>query len=474
LAGWNEGEFRRRCGGQVDRAEKRNALKNPKSKIQNPKKSQTSKSKRRGWLALIGSLGVVICLGFGIWHLKFQQPPPPQVPLISIDPFLANIITTSRTAVVSAPKSGVAWGKLGQALHAAEFHNEARLCYSNALARDKKEFRWPYLLGLLELENQPDAAIIHLEQAARLAAGKTDAPRFQLARALIERGRYQEAASHLGVLLAANPSHAAAHVELARVHLARGELQQATRELQSGLTNNVTLRIALQIAAQVAQRNGQVDMATQLSRRVVATPRGVDWPDPVLREIRSLRVDRVNFADQANALLQQQRIREAEAAIAALFESFPDDPEGLLLLGRLRYMQKRCAEAEAAYRKHLAIQPNSLNGLIQLGLALMCQQQWTNAAAVLEKAISLKPDFAQAHSNLAVARSHAGDGAGAIRAYRDALRCTPGDFNAHMGLAEELANAGQIEEARQHVESAAALSPNEPRVKKARAQLGVQ
>jgi cytochrome c-type biogenesis protein CcmH/NrfG len=149
----------------------------------------------------------------------------------------------------------------------------------------------------------------------------------------------------------------------------------------------------------------------------------------------------------------------------------PNDPEGLLLLGRMNYLQRRCAEAEDAYRRHLQAQPDSLNGLVQLSLALICQERWTNAAAVLEHALALKPDFAQAHSNLGLARSKSGDTAGAIRAYRDALRSTPGDVNLLLNLAEELANAGQLEEAKQHVARAAALTPREPRVLSAMKQL---
>ena len=381
------------------------------------------------------------------------------------------MIETSRTAVLRAPKSAAAWGHLGETLHAAEFTSDAQLCYSNALARDKNDFRWPYLLGLLELQDQPDAAIAHLQYATDLAAGKMDAPRFQLARALVERGRYEEAAPHLQTLVAANPGHAAARVELARVYLARGALKEATQELQPALTNNYTQRAALLIAAQVAQRNGQADIATQLSRRAASLPRPFDWPDPVLRDIQNSRLDKARLVDQANALLQKQRTPEAEVAVGRLLNLFPDDAEGQLLLGRLRYMQKRCPEAEAAYRRHLAIQSNSLNGLIQLGLSLLCQQQWTNAAGVLEQAIALKPDFAQAHNNLALARSRAGDAAGAIRAYRDALRCNPGDLNVHLALAEELANDGKLEEAKEHVTRAAMLNPNDPRVQKARQQL---
>jgi tetratricopeptide (TPR) repeat protein len=278
----------------------------------------------------------------------------------------------------------------------------------------------------------------------------------------------------LKLLLAANPYHAAASLELARVQLARGALRDATRTLQPALTNDYTMRASYMLGAQIAQRNNQADVAAQLSRRAAALPRTFDWPDPVLREVQSLRKDRAYLADQVNGYLQQLKLPETEAALNKLLSTFPDDPEGLLLLGRLRYVQKRCPEAESAYRKHLVQQPESLNGLIQLGLALMCQERWSNAVSILEQAVALKPDFAQAHNNLGTARSKAGDATGAIRAFRDALRCSPGDINAHMSLAEELANENQIEEAKQHVQSAAALNPNDARVLRAREQLGIK
>lgn len=396
---------------------------------------------------------------------------PPNVTLSALDPLIASIIQTSRTAVITHPKSGAAWGHLGEALHAAEFKTEAMICYSNALARDQNDFRWPYLLGLLELQEHTDSAITRLQSATELAADKTDAPRYQLARALAERGRFEEALPHLRMLIAANPAHAPAHVEMARVYLAQGALKEATQELQPALTNNYTRRAALLIAGQIAQRNGQADIAAQLSRRATSMPRFFDWPDPVLLEVQKLSIDQSKLADEANALLQQQRMADAEVVINQLLNSFPEDPEALLLLGRLRYMQRRCAESEAVFRKHLAIQPNSLNGLIQLGLSLLCQEQWTNAAKVLEQAVALKPDFAQAHHNLALARSRAGDAAGAIRSFRDALRCNPGDFNTHLALAEELANDGKVAEAKEEVNRAAVLSPNDPRIPKARQQL---
>ncbi|HMJ92268.1 MAG TPA: tetratricopeptide repeat protein, partial [Candidatus Acidoferrum sp.] len=313
----------------------------------------------------------------------------------------------------------------------------------------------------------------HLTRATELATD-SGAPRFALARALVERGRFDEARPHLDLLLAVNPDHAGAHLELARIHAARNQFKEATHALQLPLANQITRRQAMLLAAQVAQRNSQPDTATQLSRSALALPRGVDWPDPFLKEVQALRTDRARLADAANALMQQQRFAEAEAALTQLMETVPDDAEGLLLLGRLRYLQKNCVAAEAFYRRHLGLQSGSLNGLVQLGIALMCQERWTNAAQVLEQAIALKPDFGSAHHNLGVCRSRTGNSAGAIRAFQDALRCTPGDVNTLFALAEELANANQVPQAIECVKRAEALAPNDPRLATARKQLGVE
>jgi tetratricopeptide (TPR) repeat protein len=253
-----------------------------------------------------------------------------------------------------------------------------------------------------------------------------------------------------------------------------GKLKEATAELQFALTNQFTSKQAFLLGAQIAQRNKQPDVSTQFSRRATGMPRGFDWPDPYLKEVQSLRGDRVRLADQLNVLLQQQRLAEAEPVALRMIAAHPNDPEALLLYGRLRFLQKNCAEAEAAYRRHLEVQPGSLNGYIQLGLSLMCQQNWTNAIAAFEQAVAVKPDFGAAHQNLGVARSRAGDAEGAIKAFRDAVRCTPGDVNALFSLAEELANAGREGEAIEAVRRAEALAPKDPRVQRAREQLGLK
>jgi tetratricopeptide (TPR) repeat protein len=389
---------------------------------------------------------------------------PPTVPKESIDPGAVEVLRRSREAVVAAPKSAEAWGSLGQAFHAVEFSREAQECYRHAAELDPASPRWLHLLGLLQLQEQPDQALRNLASAAERAGVRPDASRVRLLQALVERGQYDPAEQSIRWLLAADPMHAAARLESARIHLARQELERAADALQPCLTNLFTARPAVLLLAQVRQRQGASAVAAELSRRGVLMPRPFDWPDPFLREVQKLRVGRQELQDQINGLLLQKKLKEGEAALARFLSSFPDDAEGLLLLGRLRSMERKCGESEEVLRRHLALQPNSLNGLVQLALALLCQQRWVDGTAVLRQAVALKPDFAEAHYNLGFALSRAGDSRGAIRSYQDALRCSPGDFNAHLALAEELLSNGERSEALLHLDRAAMLNPGDPRL----------
>ena len=388
--------------------------------------------------------------------------------LTSLDPSLAHAIKSSRQTVLTRGQSADAWGHLGEAFHAAEFHAEAQTCYARAAKLDSQSARWPHLLGLLQLQNLPDAALANLNRAAELAGTATDAPRLRLAQALVERGRFREAANHLNALLSGNPGHAAARLELARIRLSENQLASAAELLQPCLTNAYTGRAAHWLLGQVRAREGNTEAATTLARQAAAMARPFDWPDPFLREVQSLRADRSKLSEQANLLLIQRRFPEAEAILTDLLKKLPEDAEALLLLGRLRIQQRRCAEAEPLFQRHLAVQTNSLNGLVQLGLALFCQQRWNDAATAFERAIALKPDFAQAHYNLGLARSQAHDPAGAIRSYREALSCSPGDAATHAALAEELLLVGSFDEALTHADRALALETNHPKAKAAR------
>ena len=390
---------------------------------------------------------------------KPNSATPPVIAMDNLDRPQAILLQEARQRVVDTPTSGEAWGRLGQHLHAVDYQREAITCYQQAAELDAVSPRWPYLLGMLELQNDPESGLFHLRRAVQLADVVPDAPRLHLAKALVERGEIEEARQHLNRLLSQTPDHPAARLEQARLSLLDGNLEAAAREVSPCLTNAHTARPGLMLLAQVRQRQGQNDVAANYANRAASMPRPFDWPDPYLRQVLRLRVDRQKFTDHINSLLMGGRLAEAEAGLQQLLGAFPDDAEGLLLQGRLRFLERKCDEAETALRRHLTVQPESLNGLVQLALAQLCQQRWNDAATVLRQAIALKPDFAEAHYNLGHALARDGDSAGARRSFEEALRCRPGYVDAHVALAEELLRAQESAKANFHLQRALVLDP---------------
>lgn len=389
-----------------------------------------------------------------LWAGCSKQPGIPDIPTAG-DPTLTSLISTSRTHVAQLPNSAEAWGKLGQAFHAAEFYPQARECYARATQLDPNAGRWFHLLGTLLLQENPEAAITNFQRAANLPP-YPDASRHQLGRVLLERGRMNEGKEQLERVTHGAPNFASAQLDLARIYAARGSNDVAFNLLQDAKTNVYTARAALLLLGQIRHAQGDQEEAEDFSKQAAAAPHA-EWPDPYGREVQGLRSDKQAVVDRVNRYLTLGRNEDAEHALWPLLKTAPGDSETLLLLGRIRYQQRECALAEEALRRHLALQPRSLNGLVQLSLALLCQQKWSEATEPLRKATEIKPDYAQAHFNLGFALSRQGETQAAIESLRAALRCNPGDAIIHEVLAEELRRSGATREADQHAQRASDL-----------------
>lgn len=394
---------------------------------------------------------------------------PPEIPPNQLDPELSSILSAARSNTINQPQSSDAWRHLGTAFDAAEFGAQAEICYTKALSIDPTCVGCRHLLAIRQLREHPEDAIENFTKASHLAGATNDSPSLRLAQALVERGRFTEATNSLSPILSRDPNHPAARLELSRALLALGQASALPSLLSPCLTNPYTARPSQWLLSQAWLRLGDADTAAKHARFASSLPKPFDWPDPFLREVQALRRDRTKISDQANALLQQRRTAEAENLIQQLLARVPDDPEGLLLLGRIRLQQRRCPEAESTLQRHLSLKPESLNGLIQLGMAYYCQSRWSNAAVEFEHAVALKPDFAQAHANLGLARSRLGDSKAAIHSFEQALRCNPGDANTHALLGEEWLRSGDLVRGQAHIKQALQLDPNHP---KARAIMG--
>jgi len=426
----------------------------------------------RGVVIGLGLCGMLL-MGCGGGELSKGLEEPPPLPMMStLDTAQRAAIEQARMEVVAASASAAAWGRLGQVFEAAEFESEARVCYERATRLNPGEARWWHLAGLAALRDDPERGVSALMRAVTLESPTNDAPRVRLAQALVERGQFAEATKQLQMLLAGDDTHPMARLELARVSWMERREEESLTLLGPCLTNAYTARASAMLMSQIKARQGDHEGATGWATRAQSMPRPYDWPDPYVREVQSMRIRRETAAERVNGLLMQRRLAEAEAALSSIFKGAAEDPEGLLLLGRLRLMQERYEEAEAELGRHLKVRPRSVNGLVQMGMVYYARGRWEDAAVYFDRAIGLKPDFAQGHYNLGMARSRAGQTGKAVESFEAALRCNPGDADTLIILAEHQVREGEREKARLNWEEAKRLKPTHPGLERLRGRLG--
>src|SRR5262249_53621882 len=145
-------------------------------------------------------------------------------------PAVAALLNKARAAVRKAPRSAAAWGHLGQALSANDFHDEAQVCFAQAEQLDPRDVRWPYHQAPRLALTDPAAALMKLRRATDLDGAV--AIRLQFAELLLAQNQGDEAAEQFRSILDRDPPNPRAHLGLARVALLRGELPQAQEQLQ--------------------------------------------------------------------------------------------------------------------------------------------------------------------------------------------------------------------------------------------------
>jgi tetratricopeptide (TPR) repeat protein len=180
------------------------------------------------------------------------------------------------------------------------------------------------------------------------------------------------------------------------------------------------------------------------------------------------------------ALLQQKRFAEAEAAAANLARQhpgpktavlvaqvtaqtrgadasvaglqgaalkFPASPEVQNALAQACMSAKRFDEAAAAYARLTKMRPGDGNLLIAQAMALGQGSTSEAALPIFDQLIQARPDMAELHFNHGIALKAAGRLEDAEAAYREAIRLNPDMLPARGNLANLLIDMGRVAEA---------------------------
>lgn len=137
----------------------------------------------------------------------------------------------------------------------------------------------------------------------------------------------------------------------------------------------------------------------------------------------------------------------ADRALAPALEQFADDPRLLHMAGLVRMHQQRFADAAQYFAKARAANPREAALAFSHGTALRWLEQHDEAVAVFAEAFRLKPDYAEAYFEASTTLQQLGRLEEAEAVLRQWVLALPGNARGKLALAELLITLGRPAEA---------------------------
>src|ERR1041385_2826679 len=334
------------------------------------------------------------------------------------------LAATAKNSQTSATALSEAFGVMGENYQSYSLLAAARVCYLNANILTPQDFRWVYLLGKLDQqEDRFEDAVRRYRKARTLRPEYLAAP-VNLGNIYLQLNRLDEAKENFKNALAIDKNCAAALYGLGQVALSQRNYGEAVANLETALqlapgANRIHYALAM------AYRNlGDVKKATaHLAQQGTA---GVRVNDPLF--------------DGLQELIKGERIH--------------------LVRGKLALDARSYKEAVDEFRLVIAANPNSLSAHLNLGAALVQTGDPGGAVAYFEAAIHIDPRNTNAHYNLAVLLANDNQHEAAIHHLREILNIDPKDAGARFLLAGELRKSERLDDALVEFARLAEADPN--------------
>ena len=238
-----------------------------------------------------------------------------------------------------------------------------------------------------------------------------------------------------------HPRSAAARVVLARVHIARGELDAAWRELNRAAAGHPR---DVDVLYYLGQVSGQL-AAEQFERLVQASP-----------------VSARGHQLLAESFEAEERRSDAEREYEAALAMKPDLLEALLGLARLRRIRLDCDGAKALYTRAEAVRP-TFDAAYGIGACLLREQEHDAARAQLEQAVARDPQSAVALVGLGSALLGLNRAAAAITPLERAVAIEPAMDDGWYVLGRAYQAAGRTDQAQRAFATVERLRTERPR-----------
>jgi tetratricopeptide (TPR) repeat protein len=338
-----------------------------------------------------------------------------------------------------------------------------------------------------------------LTQTAQLIiAAAPQAPDGYLLRAMAEmnRQKYSDAQQDLTKAMGLAPGSPAPYVQMGTLYQLQKQYLEAIKFYQQALDKDAASTDALQGIMNVYLLQKQPDQAVAAARAQIAKS-----------------PDTGGFYDLLGTALFQNKkdLSGADAAFHKAIELDKNNSDALLKLGQVQAAQGSVGQALALYQQSIKDHPREIAFYILAGEMYESQNDWSNAKTMYQKALEIQPDNPLASNNLAYVMlqqggnvdvalamaqtahrgmpdsSNAADTLGwayyqkgvyqsAIEMFQESLRINEKrgaaddpTIHYHLGLAYQKVN--QPAQARQQLERALKINPNNNDAKKALSEL---
>ncbi|MCH7665348.1 MAG: tetratricopeptide repeat protein [Acidobacteria bacterium] len=350
------------------------------------------------------------------------------------------------------------FGRVGSIYHAYGLLEPAEAAYRNAARLGPSDYRWPYLLGVVELtRGESESAERSFSRARDLAP--EDVPTIlRLGELKLQDDRLAEAADWFRDAMVVEPDSAAALLGLARVDSAVGDHHAAIERLQRVLELEPEAGSVHYLLGLAYQRSGDQEAAARhIALRGV---RGVTFDDPLVDGLQDLTSGIGVHFDRGVRALGEGRYQDSVKEYRAALELEPENLTALRGLALALAADGRHEKAAQSFRAMLRVDPGHRLARMELGATLLVSGDLEAAISNFEEAVRVDPDFRQAHFNLAVAHSKAGRWEQGVAALREVLRIDPRDRLGLYEMGAALDKLGRTEDAAIHLRRAVDLYPS--------------
>jgi tetratricopeptide (TPR) repeat protein len=340
----------------------------------------------------------------------------------------------SMTRSIDAPGTsqsdrGMAYGRMGMLLMAAEYRDEAEASFLNARALAPNEVRWPYYLGhLYRIRGDTPESAASFERARALQPN--DVPTLVwLGDALLDQGKPDAAEPLFARALSLQPRLVAAQFGLGRAALARQDYARAVEHLERTLTLDPKATVVHYPLALAYRGVGDTARAAaHLGQRGTLQ---IKPDDPLMDELDRLLHSALSY-----------EVSGADALDRGDWKAATD-----------------------SFRKGIALAPNEPSLHHKLGTALFLSGDARGAVEQFEEALRLSPGFAKAHFSLGVIMASNGQPEQAVAHWFAAIKSEPGYVEARLQLANALRRGGQFAASLPHYDYIIKTDPRVPEAK---------